>query len=463
MKSVAMLFAMFLAVVSAVPAADKPNFVIILADDMGYGDPGYHGGDSKTPALDRLAAEGVKLEAHYVHPMCSPTRTALLSGRYGSRFGVTAAQNEQAMPFGTETVASLLRGAGYETALIGKWHLGSAMDQIPNKFGFDYSYGCMAGGCTPDTHEYKRGPFQKTWHRNDQLIEEPGHVTDLITHEAVQWIEQRGTKPFFLYVPFTAVHLPIAEPQKWMEANPQITDPAHRVYAADVSHLDDCVNQIVQALEKKGVRDNTMVVFLSDNGAHQLSSNRAQTYPGADHFPDYDLGGSNKPLRGYKTQVYEGGIRTPGIVHWPSRWKPATLQVPLSITDWLPTLCAMAGVTPSASLQLDGKDISPLLAGAVSPEKFEPHPIYSASPAYKARMVRKGPWKLVVTEAKTNPKKGKVGTTPGRELFHIADDIGESHDLFAQEPKIAAELGALLETFMKDDQPSKKGASEDVK
>ena len=189
-------------------------------------------------------------------------------------------------------------------------------------------YGCLAGGCTPDTHEYKKGPFQQTWHRNDQFIEEQGHITDLITKEAVSWIGQRGDKPFFLYVPFTAVHVPIAEPEKYLAMNSHIADAGKRLYAADVSHLDDCVGQIIAALEKKGVRDNTFVLFLSDNGAHQPISDKEPNYPGADSRPDVKVGGVNTPLRGFKTQVYEGGIRTPAIAHWPAKWKPATINAP---------------------------------------------------------------------------------------------------------------------------------------
>ena len=456
----ALLLTLLLAV-AAVPTAAKPNFVIILADDMGYGDPGYHGGHAKTPTLDRLASEGVKLEAHYVHPMCSPTRAALLSGRYASRFGVTAAQNEQAMPFGTPTIASLLRGAGYETALVGKWHLGSTLESAPNKFGFDHSYGCLAGGCTPDTHEYKQGPFRRTWHRNGQFVDEPGHVTDLITREAVDWIGKRGDKPFFLYVPFTAVHVPIAEPDKYLAMNAHIEDPGQRLYAADVSHLDDCVRQILSALETKGVRDNTLVLFLSDNGAHPPISDKQPLYPGADRRPDLKVGGVNTPLRGFKTQVYEGGLRTPAIAHWPAKWKPATLHVPLSVTDWMPTLCALADVPVPPSLKPDGADISPLLAGAIPVPSFKPHAIYSVSPSFKSRMVRSGPWKLVVNGADPKQKEqggdkaAKSGSRgDAHELFNLAEDIGESKNLIADQPEIAEELSSLLARFAADDLPS---------
>ncbi len=444
-------FTFIFSCVALVAFSAPPNFVIILADDMGYGDPGYHGGRAKTPNLDRLAAEGVKLEAHYVHPMCSPTRTALLSGRYASRFGVTAAQNEQALPFGTSTLASVLGAAGYETALTGKWHLGSTLASVPNKFGFDHSYGCLAGGCTPDTHEYKTGAFQRTWHRNGEFITEEGHITDLITREAVNWIAGRGNKPFFLYVPFTAVHVPIAEPERWLKLNSHIEDEGQRMFAADVSHLDNCVGQIIAALEKKGARENTLLLFLSDNGAHPPVSDKEPAYPGADHRPDFKVGGVNTPLRGFKTQVYEGGIRTPAIAHWPARWKPATINQPLSITDWLPTFCGLAGAGVPASLQLDGQDISPLLSGKIAESSFQPHPIYTVSPGFKTRMIRRGPWKLVDNRGKEARKTGAEASSRELELYNLQDDIGESKNLVDAKPGIAAELGKLMDEFAAQD------------
>jgi arylsulfatase A-like enzyme len=261
-------------------------------------------------------------------------------------------------------------------------------------------------------------------------------------------------------VPFTAVHVPIAEPEKYLAMNSHVEDEGQRLYAADMSHLDDCVRQIIAALEQKGVRDNTLVLFLSDNGAHPPMSDKEPNYPGADTRPDVKVGGVNTPLRGYKTQVYEGGIRTPAIAHWPARWKPTAIQTPLSVTDWLPTLCALAGVTPPATLKLDGADISPLLSGTVKEADFVSHPIYSVSPSYKARMVRRGPWKLV-ENGSAGGKKAK-GDLPSeaRELFNVSDDISETKNLISEQPKIVEELTALLAQFATDDQPSKKATKE---
>jgi arylsulfatase A-like enzyme len=424
-------------------AKPKPNFVIILADDLGYGDLGFQGGAAKTPHLDKLAADGIRLTAHYVHPMCSPTRAALLTGQYASRFGVTGAQNEQAFPFGTPTLASLLSGSGYDTALIGKWHLGSGLDTPPNKFGFGYSYGCMAGGATPDTHEYKKGSHQRTWHRNGTLLDEEGHITDLITKDAVKWIEERADKPFFLYVPYTAVHVPINEPEQWLQMNDHIEGPAQRLRAADVSHLDDGVGQILTALQKKGLRQNTVVLFLSDNGAHDHVDNKQDKYPGVDTRPDVMVWGSNAPFRGWKGGLYDGGIRTPAVAHWPGHWEKGTQQTPVSITNWLPTLCALAGVALPADLPRDGVDITFLLAdgGKASPQI--PLPIYSAGTGYRARMVRLAQWKLIVT--KGGGAKNKNDDT--KELYNLDKDPGEQTNVIKEHPQEAADLEELLTKF----------------
>jgi arylsulfatase A-like enzyme len=247
--------------------APRLNFVVIVADDLGWADVGFHKAEIRTPNLDRLAQDSLLLEQFYVAPMCSPTRAALLTGRYWSRFGVTVATNDQVLPFGTVTLASALRSAGYETAMTGKWHLGSKLEWGPLKFGFDHSYGSLAGGVGPYNHCYKKGPFSQTWHRDDRLIEEQGHVTDLITQEAIRWIESRSKRPFFLYVPFTAPHIPIDEPQPWLAAYSDIKPLSQQHHAACVSHLDDAIGRILSALRRTHIRDNTVVIFFSDNGA----------------------------------------------------------------------------------------------------------------------------------------------------------------------------------------------------
>lgn len=274
-----------------------PNIVFILADDLGWADVGFHGGIAPTPQLDRLASEGLELAQHYVAPVCSPTRTGLLTGRCWSRFGVTNPQNERALPWDTVTLPKALQAMGYDTCLTGKWHLGSLPEQGPNHFGFTHSYGSLAGGVSPWNHRYKQGPFTKTWHRNEKLIEEKGHVTDLIAAEAVDWLNSRKDRPFFLYVPFTAVHLPVKEPDEWLRRVPDtIHGEVPRHYAACVMHLDDAVGKIIAALEKNKLRENTLIVFTSDNGGSTVENNDLK-YPD-DNCPSGKLPGNNRPWRG---------------------------------------------------------------------------------------------------------------------------------------------------------------------
>ena len=214
---------------SAEAEKNRPNIVILVADDLGWADVGYHGSSIRTPNIDRLQSRGVELDFHYVAPMCTPTRAALLTGRYWSRFGNTKPSNERVLPWDTMTLARALQGAGYRTAISGKWHLGSKPEWGPRKFGFDQSYGSLAGGINPWNHLYKHGPYTRTWHRNDELIEEEGHVTDLLTSEAVRFIKEKKKEPFFLYVPFTAVHTPFDEPPKWLGRVNNI-DPERRPF-----------------------------------------------------------------------------------------------------------------------------------------------------------------------------------------------------------------------------------------
>ena len=407
--------------------ASPPNIVFIIADDLGWADVAFHGGNAPTPHLDRLAKEGLELHQHYVAPVCSPTRAGLLTGRCWSRFGITTPTNELALPMDTVTLPRALKSKGYETFLAGKWHLGSLPKWGPNHFGFDHSYGSLAGGISPWNHRYKKGPYSITWHRNQELIEEPGHVTDLLTNEAVQWIKSRKSSPFFLYVPFTAVHLPIKEPEEWLKRVPKnIADDVPRHYAACVMHLDDAVGRIIQSLEDTGLRNNTLLVFTSDNGGSTVENNDLK-YPD-DNCPNGRLTGNNRPLRGRKGDVYEGGTRVPTLVSWPARVKPGRVDSPVQITDWMPTFCSLAGYKPDRELKWDGTDITDLL---VNQSPLPDRPIYTAGPRWRAASLRYGDWKLITH-----------GTGDQRrvELFNIAADASESKDVADGHPKQVKEM-----------------------
>jgi arylsulfatase A-like enzyme len=424
----------------------KPNIIFILADDLGWADVAFHHGNVPTPNLDRLAAEGVELTQHYVCPVCSPTRSALLSGRFATRFGITSPQSPRAYRWDTVTLARALKSTGYDTALFGKWHLGSKPDWGPQKFGFDRSYGSLGGGVGPWNHRYKTGEFTQTWHRDGTLVEEQGHVTDLITREAVQWLESRADKPFFLYVPFTAVHIPIREPEEIVSRVPAaITERSRRQFGANVMHLDESVGKILAALEKSGKAANTLVIFSSDNGGIPNAQNNDTQYPADDYDPG-PAGGSNVPLRGQKGEVYEGGIRTPTVARWPGRLKPGKFEGVAHISDWMPTFCALAGYVPEKDLKWDGKNIWPQLTGAEPPK---PRTIYTAAPGYRAQALRDGDWKLIVPSG--NAKKGAKTESGEAELYDLANDPYETKNLAAAMPEKVSAMRAKLAEVSKAD------------
>lgn len=403
-----------------------PNFVFIMADDLGWADVAFHGGNTPTPNLDRLAREGLELTEHYVAPVCSPTRSALLTGRCWSRFNVTTPSNALCLPWETVTVARALKQVGYDTCLTGKWHLGSLPEQGPNKFGFDHSYGSLAGGVTPWLHFYKKGPWVRTWHRNCELIEDEGHVTPLITQEAINWLKGRSADtPFFLYVPYTAVHLPVKEPEEWVARAPsEITGEVARHYSASIMNLDDSVGRIIETLEALDLRKNTLIVFTSDNGGSTAENNDLK-YPD-DDCPTGPLPGNNKPLRGQKGSLYEGGTRVPTVVYWPERIQPGKADSPTQITDWMPTFCALAGYQAEQDLRWDGTDLSPVLfQGEALPERS----LYAVGPNWRAQSLRRGDWKLIVHKGRNEDQQDKV------ELFNIKEDLSEKQDLSAEQPE----------------------------
>lgn len=422
----------------------QPNLLVFLADDLGWADVGYHGAEIQTPNLDRLCAEGIDLDQHYVCPVCTPTRTSLLTGRYCSRWGDQARTpcNQRVLPFGTETLASVLRSVGYDTGLSGKWHLGSKPEWGPNRFGFNRSYGSLAGGVGPYDHRYKQGPFTYTWHRDDELIDEPGHVTDLIGREVVGWIRQKRN-PWFYYVPFTAVHIPVQAPPDYLDLyagkrfyEDPLKDEAFKRYAAYATQMDDWVGRIVAVLEETGQRDQTLVLFMSDNGAPTHGWVAANDkYPGV--YPDSPVLGSNGPLRAGKATVYEGGIRTPAWVNWPARLSPGKRTAPIHIVDWMPTLARLAGYRPPREPNWDGEDVWSVLTG----EKPSPSPRRLYFPFVREQWaVRQGDWKLL------SPGRGKPP-----QLYDLAVDPCETRDHAAQAPGKVKQLTDLLTDFQAAD------------
>jgi arylsulfatase A-like enzyme len=387
------------------------------------------------PYLDRLARAGVRLERHYVYPVCSPTRAGLLTGRNPSRLGIHDAidpRSKEALPPETLTLARLLRSRGYVTALCGKWHLTLQPENGPRHFGFDRTYGYLHGQIDPYTHRYKTG--ERTWHRNDAPLEEEGHATDLIADEAVRFLSEPPPGPFFLYVAFSVPHHPLAEKEQWLAPyRDAIPDPSRRLFAASVTHMDAAVGRIVAALEGSGRLRDTMIVFTSDNGGQRGFHSRTQ-YDGK---YDHPVLGDNRPLRGWKTELYEGGIRVPAFVSWPGRLRPAVVRQAVSYLDWFPTMARAAGAALEADWKLEGRDIWPLLADPAA--KLAAPTLYWDTG--HATAVMHGDWKLIVPRGRSTPV----------ELYNLVEDPGETKDAAGMSPAKVEELRQLLAAQQKLD------------
>ena len=434
-----------------------PNVIVIVSDDQGWADIGYQNPKVYSPRLDALAAAGARFSQAYVMPQCTPTRVALMTGQYPSRFGGAALQasNGPAFPLGTPTLATMFRERGYQTYLCGKWHLGSSKEHGPNRFGFDHSYGLLAGACGNYDHRYRDGKFGATWHRDGDVIEgyENGtHTTDLLAAEAVRVIEAEREQPFFLYLAFTAVHTPLDErgrfvdrptqldperPGRWLDEDEiewfhdpegliqREADPEKRLLLAAVHHLDHAIGQVVDALERSGQRERTMIVFTSDNGPQG-------SWPGNAYPDDLKLTDFNQPLpmRGKKIDVWEGGIRVPSFVVWPGRIEPKQVDTPVHVIDWFPTLARQVVYRPGpeAGVRWDGID--------------QTGPIFGRSPAFERDLywtwaspinrwaLRHDDWKIV------RYGKGEPEGPQAWQLFDLRADPMEAHDVAAEHPEV---------------------------
>ncbi len=368
---------------------DSPNIIVILADDLGWGDVGFHGSEIKTPTLDKMASMGAEFHRFYVHSVCSPTRASLLTGRFPSRFGINAPMSVgPAFPEGTMTMASLLKEHGYQTAISGKWHLGTVPEALPMKQGFDSSYGYLRGQIDPYTHLYKNG--DRTWQRNDSLFDEEGHATDLITDEAIRFIKISSgqNKPFFLYVAYSVPHYPLEEPQEWIsEYTDIIENKSRRNFAASVSHMDYAIGRLLSTLEEQGVDKNSLILFLSDNGAQENWSSETQ-YNGK--FEAHDVLGNNLPLHDWKTSLHEGALRVPALLYWPDSVGHQKITESINVADVLPTLAHLVGAKISEEATIDGLNFWPALNGEELPNSRLMFWQIQNSFALK-----KGDWKLI--------------------------------------------------------------------
>ncbi|MFM8931073.1 MAG: arylsulfatase B [Gemmataceae bacterium] len=415
---------LLLASMLAIGQPAKPNVVFIVADDLGSFDVSWRGGKIPTPNLDKLALAGARLEAHYVLPVCSPTRAALMTGRYpmrhGLQEGVVRPWARYGLPLDERTLPQALRDAGYETAITGKWHLGHfERDYLPTRRGFDHQYGHYMGAIDYFKHD-RDGGFD--WHRDDTVCREEGYSTDLIASEAARLVEKRDTrKPLFLYVPFNAVHAPLQVAERHQGLFPDLK-PNRRKYACMLTAMDEGVGKIVAEVEKAGIRDNTLFVFTSDNG-------------GPNPGPLTD----NGPYRAGKGTLYEGGVRVAAFATWPGKIKPGEIDQPLHVVDWYPTLVKLAGGKLTQAKPLDGVDLWPVLTGKAGAVQRE----ILINTTENGGAIRVGDHKLVVAGKKV-------------ELFNLKQDPGEKTNLAESESSRVRELSDRLEKFRREAVPSKQ-------
>ena len=409
--------------------ARPPNFVLILADDLGYGDLGCYGNPVRTPQLDRLAQQGIRFtDFHSNGTMCTPTRAALLTGRYQQRFGNEfegplsgATQRSLGLPLRAVTIAEALKPLGYATAMYGKWHLGYQAPFLPTRQGFDHFVGLTAGDGDHHTRIDRWG--HEDWWQNEQLQAESGYTAELITKHSCTFIEQHRERPFLLYVAHLGIHFPWQGPK----------DPPHRVkgvnYANDkwgrlkdnsnvrphvqsmIQSLDQSVGTIIEKLRALELHENTLVLFLSDNGGY-LSYGKT-----------HNNISSNGKLRGQKGQLYEGGHRVPAIAYWPGRIQPAVRDDTLITCDILPTFIDLATEQPGAPFESDGISFAPVLQGAKI--QLDRNLFWRDNGSYA---VRRREWKLVTYQ----------GQPP--QLFNLLQNPNERFNLSKQHPQQVREL-----------------------
>ncbi|MPZ20202.1 MAG: sulfatase-like hydrolase/transferase [Luteitalea sp.] len=451
--------------------SERPNIVFFLVDDLGYMDIGANNPQTfyETPHVDRLASEGLRFTTGYaVNPVCSPTRYSLMTGKYPTRVAATnfftgtregwfkPAPLSDRMPLGEITLAEALRAVGYRTAFLGKWHLGPTEEYWPENQGFEINIGGHSAGAP------SKGYFAP-WN-NPRLEDGPPneHLTARLAEEAVGLLEELRDDPFLLYLSFYTVHTPLQAPealvakyrrkaaalppveefadeeQVWPVDEPRRVRVAqrHAVYAAMVETMDTAVGRVLAKLDELGLAENTVVVFLSDNGGLSTSEG-APT--------------SNLPLRGGKGWLYEGGIREPWLVTWPGVTKPgSTSDVPVSTVDVYPTLLEIAGATEHGGTVVDGESLVPLLrhraidgsasAGALANRPLYWHyPHYGNQGGFPGGAVRVGDWKLI-----ERYEDGRA------HLYNLADDIGERHDLAPKEPERVEELRDQLHAWYRE-------------
>ncbi|MBT5872640.1 MAG: sulfatase-like hydrolase/transferase, partial [Candidatus Latescibacteria bacterium] len=426
----------------------QPNFIVFLTDDQGYGDLSCMGAtDFVTPHIDRLANEGARFTCWYSNsPVCSPSRAALLSGKYPGNAGVRSIlaghRAATGLPESTQTIATALKKLDYNTFLSGKWHLGLAESSRPHSHGFDRWYGHMAGCIDYFSHIFYWGanrggpgqdPTHDLWEDNEETWQNGEYFTEMIVEKAIHYIREAAVtgKPFFLYVPFNAPHYPMHAPKKYMDRFAHL--PWDRqVMAAMISAVDDGVGSIMAELERQGIHENTCTVFTSDNGPSRETRNWL------DGTQDPYYGGKAGRFKGHKFSLFEGGVREPGIMHWPDRIPGGQiLDTPVASMDVFPTLLTAAGGNVDA-YDLDGMNLLPYVADGVSLSERD---IFWEQG--KQTAVRRGPWKLVMNGQLVEDESA----TDPVWLSNLDEDIGEQINMKDARPDVTEPLTQVAESW----------------
>ncbi len=410
---------------AAASASGKPNVLVILSDDVGWGEYGFQGArDIPTPNIDTIARNGVRFTQGYVSgPYCSPTRAGLMTGRYQTRFGheFNSVAARMGLPLSETTFADRMHALGYATCAIGKWHLGNAPEYRATKRGYDEFFGTLA-----NTPFYHPSQFVDSRISNEvrPIDDDNFYTTDAYAERAVDWLEKHKADPWYLYLPFNAQHAPLQAPQKYLDRFPNIKDEKRKIFAAMMSGLDDAVGRITGKIRDLGQEENTLIVFLSDNGGPTASTTS-----------------SNGPLHGFKATTWEGGVRVPFCMQWKGTIPAGqTYDHPIIQLDILPTALAAAGASVDPSWKLDGVNLLPYVTG----KKTDlPHQTFywRFGPQWA---IRHGDWKLVVAR----------GGSGQPELYNLAEDLGELSNLAARNPDKVHELQSLWDRWNAEQKPS---------
>ncbi len=424
----------------------RPNFIVFYLDDLGYGDLGCQGSDGiRTPHIDDLANRGVRFQQWYSNaPVCSPSRAALYTGRHPMRAGVPhilgGRRGTHGLPPSERTIATHFRESGYRTGLIGKWHLGITPETSPNAHGFEEFYGFKAGCIDYYSHIFYWAaysgddPVHDLWENDKEVWENGRYFTDLIGDKAIDFIDRHADEEFFLSVPFNAPHYPMHAPREYLDRYPDLP-PDRRIMAAMVSAVDDNVGRIMAALKSRGLADDTVVFFSSDNGPS------TETRNWLDGTPDKYYGGSAGIFRGHKASLFDGGIREPGILCWPNGIPGGAVSDELCATiDIFPTFCEIAGIDMPNDREIDGKSILGVARGT---EKSPHEQMYWEYGHGNQRAVRQGPWKLVLN-GRLDFDNDPVDPV---HLARVDEDPGERVNLAAQHPDLVAELTRDVEAW----------------